>query len=171
MPKCKVCGKNFELKRNNQVTCSTACSRNRYTPVPRVPITCGNATCGRTFSGVPSRVYCSATCSAAHFRAEYEAGRRYCGRASDPGVSVYLWFDAGAALPYYVGSGLPGRESEPHGALRPPARVEVLLTGLVRGAAEFAESVAILALRACGAPLVNAQLPRTTEPPPEMLRA
>lgn len=154
---CAVCRRPFKPKRKTQVTCSTACSGNRYTPVPKVVKEC--AWCRRPFEGFPSRVYCSAACSDAFFKAEYEERRR-----RSEGKLVYLWFDEGAQLPYYVGSGYSGREAEPHPGLRDPARVVVVKRRLTPGWALFYESCLISAMRACGAPLVNERDPLTRSP-------
>lgn len=157
MPTCVVCQKPFVPKRKRQVTCGGACADNRYVPAPCFVKQC--AWCGTTFSGVAARVYCSNECSDARFKAKYEEAKAKAGHSY-----VYLWFDAGARLPYYVGSGVLGRAWEEHEGLRAPATVTLLRDGLTPDGALFLESSAIRLLRLLGAELENLAEPCATQP-------
>lgn len=158
---CVVCGKRFDKLRRNQVTCSTECSRNRYTRMPDVTIEC--LQCRKPFIGHPSRKFCCVPCREWFYEECYDNAPVQ----SSAGLYVYMWFDEGASLPYYVGHGGGSRVTDPHTGVRPPARYEIIRNNLTGEGALLLEATIIDLLMMLEAPLVNVKNPlaRTERPP------
>lgn len=146
---CVVCEKPIPPSRRKRVTCSSICSTNRYKPKhPIVTLHC--AQCTTLFEGRANRRFCKPACSDNFFTAKYLAAKEAAG-----GSYVYLWFDANAVLPYYIGSGVMNRAWREHGDLRMPARVEIVRANMTPDQALAAEAALIAAFRLCSAPLEN----------------
>lgn len=156
---CAACKRPFEA-RGKRVTCSMVCSKNRYTPkLTEMTLTCAN--CGQTFVGKENRRFCRRSCGEAFY--SNVVNLRYPVIVTHPPGTphlVYLWFDADASLPYYVGCGVRGRETECHFGVRPPARVEITCEQMSLDDARIAEAAIISAMLLLGAPLCNERAPR-----------
>ena len=159
--KCAVCPALFVMQRKNQVTCSTKCSQSRYTKMPDVPLEC--AECHVEFHGHPRRKFCKEACRVLYYEKCYETAPRL----TDTSLYVYLWFDKGAQLPYYVGSGGGTRSHDQHGNMRMPHAVVIARSGLTGEGALLIESTLIEFCLLLGAKLENTHNPlvRQERPP------
>ena len=131
-----------------------------YSPVcVDVPVTTQCSRCGVEFEGPAGREYCGTRC--------HEDAAGLAGNLTEAALYVYLWFDKGAQLPYYVGSGGGTRSHDKHGSLRDPHAVVIARSGLTGEGALLIESTLIEFCLLLGAKLENSHNPlvRQERPP------